>query len=135
MALTQADVDWIRQRIEALDVEAVDQTVKPTPTREYTVIYPGESASGVERAAGVQIRDRQVWRVMCVSRSLEVLRNLIAKITAPGVFAGARFGGDMRGPVIVEDQVGPELEEGSDADRRYSQTVIYHHYQSRRNPS
>lgn len=130
--MRHADVEWVESRLQSIGYDAYDQTVPATPAREYVVVYPGESRSPVERAGQVHLRERQVWRLVCVSRSLAVLRRMVPAVTV--LFTGARFGG-VSGPVIVEDEIGPELSEGSDADRRYSQTVIYHHYQSKRNPS
>ena len=57
------------------------------------------------------------------------------RVTAAGVFAGARLRGLPLGPVIVEVEVGPELEQGTEADRRYSITITYLHHQPRRNRS
>ncbi|MCW5951792.1 MAG: hypothetical protein KIT69_06010 [Propionibacteriaceae bacterium] len=129
--LSQTDVDWIQAQVTGLGYDAHDQTVIGTPPREYVVIYPGETTSPLERAGGVQVRERQAWRLMCVSRSLPVLRRMTAAICAR--FTGARFGTGALPPVIVEDQIGPELEQGNDADRRYSQTLVYSHHQPRRN--
>lgn len=146
--LSQADVDWISAQITELGYDVHDQTVNGTPPREYVVIYPGETNSPLERAGAVHVRERQTWRLMCVSRSLPVLRRMTDVVRTR--FTGARFGADTPSgdtwpvlvegepqgmalaPVIVEDQIGPELAEGSDADRRYSRTLIYSHHQPRK---
>lgn len=120
-----SDITEIRTKLTELGIDNYDTKPNVTPPREYVVLYVGETGSLIERLSGAQVTDRQVWRLMCVSRSLDVLRPLVTKVRTH--FNGARIGGH----VVRETDCGPELPEGTGNDTRYSRTVVYAHHHSR----
>ncbi|MDQ7991197.1 MAG: hypothetical protein AAGC63_00345 [Propionicimonas sp.] len=124
-----ADVAEIKARLTSIGADPYEQKPATTPPREYVVIYGGEARSRRERLAAVQITNRQVWRLMCVSASLDVLRILAVKVAAE--FTNSRIGGPQGGPVEEVD-VGPELTDGTGPDLRYSQTLTFAHHHTRR---
>ena len=110
-----------RAALLALDIDAHDGDPNATPAGRYVALYGDSGLAVPHRVGPVPHWQTAGLRAVCVSRTQDGLRDLVAEVRQ--ALTGRRL--DPEHTPLREQVAGPQIDGGPAGDKRLSMTLTY----------